>query len=86
MTLDRKAAWDESRREELDLLVQQGLSRRVEVLGRLLELPRASLSASRSCPQSFCAASAGQRQPLGCDQHGLEMTISGRDSGSPSSR
>jgi hypothetical protein len=74
VTLDRKAAWDESRREELDLLVQQGLSRRVEVLGRYWSCPEPRCPRHDPVRSPFVLLPLARGSRLVCDQHGLEMT------------
>jgi len=73
VTLDRRTEWDMSVNEERDLLLQQGLSRQVEALGRYW-----------SCPEPRCARHDPVRSPfillpvangsrLVCEQHGREM-------------
>ena len=73
VTLEPKAEWDKSIREELDLLVQQGLSRRVEVLGRYWSCPDPRCPRHDPVRGPFVLLPVAKNGRLVCDQHGLEM-------------
>jgi hypothetical protein len=73
LTLDRKPGWDESQGEELDLLVQQGLSRRVEVLGRYWSCPEPRCPRHDPARSPFVLLPLARGGRLVCDQHGLDM-------------
>lgn len=73
VTLEPKAEWDKSIREELDLLVQQGLSRRVEALGRYWSCPDPRCPRHDPVRGPFVLLPVARGGRLVCDQHGLEM-------------
>lgn len=77
VTLTRKAEWEMSVSEERDLLVQQGLGRRVEVLGRYWSCPepRCPRNDPRNSPYVLLPLAIGGR--LVCDQHHLDMVDMG---------
>jgi hypothetical protein len=77
VTLDRKAEWEMSVSEERDLLVQQGLVRRVEVLGRYWSCPepRCPRNDPMNSPYVLLPLAIGGR--LVCDQHHLDMVDMG---------
>ena len=84
VTLEPKAEWDKSIREELDLLVQQGLSRRVEVLGRYWSCPDPRRPRHDPVRGPLCYCRWPRTGRLVCDQHGLEMRDLGpRSRGGP---
>lgn len=77
LTLTPKTDWQMSVSEERDLLVQQGLSRRAEILDRYWSCPE------RRCPRhdpvasSFVLLPVAYGDRLVCDQHGLDMVDMG---------
>ena len=73
LTLDSKPGWDESRQMERDLLVQQGLSRRVEVLGRYWSCPEPRCPRHDPVRSPFVLLPRARGGRLVCDLHGLEM-------------
>lgn len=73
VTLDPKKDWDKSMREEHGLLVQQGLSRRTEVLGRYWSCPEPRCPRHDPRRAAFVLLPVVRGGRLVCDQHGLEM-------------
>jgi len=73
VTLERLADWDESVRQEHDLLVQQGLSQQVEVLGRYWGCPEPRCPRHDPVRARFVLLPVVRGGRLVCDQHGLEM-------------
>jgi hypothetical protein len=77
VTLGRRADWELSISEERDLLVQQGIDARIEVLGRYWSCP------DRRCPRHEPASKPFILLPLVrggrliCDLHGREMIDQG---------
>jgi FHA domain len=74
VTLAPQAVWDQSMREEHDLLVQQGLSRRIEALGRYWSCPEPRCPRHDPVRSPFVLLPLARGSRLVCDQHGLEMT------------
>jgi hypothetical protein len=77
VTLTRKTDWEISLSEENDLLVQQGLSRQVEVLGRYWSCPEPRCPRHDPASSSFVLLPLAKGGRLVCDQHGLEMADMG---------
>ena len=77
VTLEPREDWDKSVREELDLLVQQGLRRRVEVLGRYWSCPEPRCPRHDPGHGRFVLLPVVRGGRLVCDQHGLEMRDAG---------
>jgi hypothetical protein len=77
VTLTRRTEWEMSMSEERDLLVQQGLSRHVEVLGRYWSClePRCPRNDPMNSPYVLLPLAIGGR--LVCDQHHLDMIDKG---------
>jgi FHA domain len=73
VTLTPLSQWDESEKQELDLLVQQGLSRRVEALGRYWSCPETRCPRHDPAHSRFVLLPLARNGRLVCDQHGLEM-------------
>lgn len=73
VTLDQLPGWDESLQEERDLLVQQGLSRKVEVLGQYWSCPEPRCPRHDPARSRFVLLPRARGDRLVCDQHGLEM-------------
>ena len=73
VALGRLAEWDESVRQEHDLLVQQGLSRQVEALGRYWSCPEPRCPRHDPIRSRFVLLPVARGGRLVCDQHGLEM-------------
>lgn len=73
VTLHRLTEWDESVRQEQDLLVQQGLSQQVEVLGRYWGCPEPRCPRHDPVRARFVLLPVARGGRLVCDQHGLEM-------------
>jgi FHA domain len=73
VTLDKLLAWDESVNQELDMLVQQGLSRQAEVLGRYWSCPEPRCPRHDPARSRFVLLPVVRGGRLVCDQHGLEM-------------
>ncbi len=73
VTLTPKTNWEMSVNEERDLLIQQGLSRHVEALGRYWGCPepRCPRHDPRTSPFILLPVANGSR--LVCAQHGLDM-------------
>jgi hypothetical protein len=71
--LNRHVDWEMSMSEERDLLVQQGLSRRVEALGRYWGCPDARCPRHKPKNSAFILLPVANGDRLVCDQHGLEM-------------
>jgi hypothetical protein len=73
VTLDRKDEWLLSKSEETDLLLQQGLSQQLEVLGRYWSCPepRCARHDPASGPFVLLPVASGGR--LICDVHGEDM-------------
>lgn len=74
VALGRKAEWDKSIGEEHDLLVQQGLSQRVEVLGRYWSCPEPRCPRHDPVRSPFVLLPRARGRRLVCDQHGADMT------------
>jgi hypothetical protein len=77
VTLTRKAEWEMSVNEERDLLIQQGLSRRVEVLGRYWSCPEPRCPRHDPTSSPFVLLPLANGSRLVCDQHNLEMVDMG---------
>lgn len=77
VTLGKLADWNESAREEHDLLVQQGLSQRTEVLGRYWSCPEPRCPRHDPARSRFVLLPRARGERLVCDQHGLEMRDAG---------
>lgn len=73
VTLNRLTEWDESVRQEHDLLVQQGLSQQVEVLGRYWGCPEPRCPRHDPVRARFVLLPVARGGRLVCDLHGLEM-------------
>ena len=73
VTLEPKAEWHKSMREELDVLVQQGLSQRVEVVGRYWSCPEPRCPRHDPVRGRFVLLPVVRGGRLVCDLHGLEM-------------
>ena len=73
VTLTAKADWQMSVSEERDLLVQQGLSRRAEVLDRYWSCPEPRCPRHDPMVSSFVLLPVAHGDRLVCDQHGLDM-------------
>ena len=73
VTLTHKTVWEMSVSEERDLLVQQGLSRRVEVLGRYWSCPQPRCPRHDPKNSSIVLLPRASGDRLVCDQHGLDM-------------
>jgi hypothetical protein len=77
VTLTAKTDWQMSVSEERDLLVQQGLSRRAEVLDRYWSCPEARCPRHDPIVSSFVLLPVAHGDHLVCDQHGLDMVDMG---------
>jgi hypothetical protein len=77
VTLTPKAAWEMSVSEERDLLVQQGLSRNVEVLDRYWSCPEPRCARNNPATSSFLLLPLLKGNRLVCDQHRLDMVDKG---------
>jgi hypothetical protein len=73
VTLHPRADWDKSRAEEIDLLKQQGLSKRVEALGRYWGCPEPRCPRNDPMHSRFVLLPVARGGRLLCDQHGVEM-------------
>jgi len=73
LTLDSRPGWDESIGQELDLLIQQGLSRRVEVLGRYWSCPEPRCPRHDPVRSPFVLLPLARGARLVCPLHGLDM-------------
>ena len=71
--LDGESEWDLSRVEENDLLLQQGLSHRVEVLGRYWGCPEPRCPRHDPMRSPFVMLPVARGGRLVCDLHGLDM-------------
>lgn len=74
VTLHAKDEWQISVSEENDLLVQQGLTERIEALGRFWSCPEPRCPRHDPANGSFVLLPRVRGGRLVCDQHGLEMT------------
>jgi hypothetical protein len=77
VTLIPKADWQMSVSEEHDLLVQQGLGRRTEILNRYWSCPERRCARHDPTTSSFVLLPVGRGDRLVCDQHGLPMVDMG---------
>jgi hypothetical protein len=77
VTLTPKADWEMSVSEERDLLVQQGLGRRTEILDRYWSCPEPRCARHDPTISSFVLLPVERGHRLICDQHGLVMTDMG---------
>jgi len=75
--LIRKDEWEMSVSEERDLLLQQGLSRNVEVLGRYWSCPEPRCPRYDPANSSFVLLPLVKGNRLICDQHHLDMVDKG---------
>jgi hypothetical protein len=73
VTLERREAWMESRSIEKDLLVQQGLTGKVEVLGRYWSCPEPRCARHDPANRPFILLPLLRRGRLVCEQHDLVM-------------
>ena len=73
VTLQRREAWMESRSIENDLLVQQGLTGKIEVLGRYWSCPEARCARHDPASRPFVLLPLLRGGRLVCEQHGLVM-------------
>jgi hypothetical protein len=73
VTLRRKDEWEESRSAEHDVLVQQGLSRHFELLGRYWGCPEPRCPRHDPASGSFVLLPLARGDRLVCEQHGLDM-------------
>ena len=73
ITLHRKNEWEESRSEEHDVLVQQGMSRHVELLGRYWGCPEPRCPRHDPASSSFVLLPLVRGDRLACELHGLDM-------------
>lgn len=73
VTLTPKAEWEMSVSEERDLLVQQGLSQRVEVLGRYWSCPEPRCPRHDPMNSRYVLLPVAAGGRLLCDQHHLDM-------------
>jgi hypothetical protein len=73
VTLHRTDEWLESRSAEHDLLVQQGLSRHVELLGRYWGCPEPRCARHDPASSPFVLLPLARGGRLVCEQHGLDM-------------
>jgi hypothetical protein len=77
VTLTRKDEWEMSVSEERDLLLQQGLSRNVEVLGRYWSCPEVRCPRHNPANSSFVLLPLVKGNRLVCEQHHLDMVDQG---------
>lgn len=77
VTLTPKAEWDMSISEERDLLLQQGLSHRIEVLDRYWSCPEQRCARHDPSVNSIVLLPVALGDRLVCDQHGLDMIDKG---------
>jgi hypothetical protein len=78
VTLHRRSEWDLSISEENDLLVQQGLASRVEILDRLWSCPEARCPRHDPIRAPFLFLPRIRGNRAFCDLHGLDMIDFGR--------
>ena len=76
-TLTRRDEWEMSQSEERDLLKQQGLTRRVEVLGRYWSCPEPRCPRNATAGSSFVLLPLAKGNRVVCDQHRLDMLDTG---------
>lgn len=77
VTLTAKTDWQLSVSEERDLLVQQGLSRRAEILDRYWSCPEPRCARHDPVASSFVLLPVAHGDRLVCELHGLDMTDMG---------
>jgi hypothetical protein len=73
VTLDPRTDWEMSVSEERDLLIQQGLSRRIEVLGRYWGCPDPRCPRNNPKSSTFILLPVAHGNRLVCDQHQLDL-------------
>jgi hypothetical protein len=73
VVLRRTDEWQVSRSAEYDLLVQQGLSRHVELLGRYWGCPEPRCARHDPAGSPFVLLPLARGGRLVCEQHGLDM-------------
>jgi hypothetical protein len=73
LTLHRKNEWEESRSAEQDVLVQQGMSRHIELLGRYWGCPEPRCPRHDPARSSFVLLPLVRGDRLACELHGLDM-------------
>lgn len=77
VTLDPRADWDMSFREEKDVLLQQGLMKRLDVLGRYWSCPEPTCPRHDPARKPFVLLPVAKGERLVCDLHGRDMVDQG---------